>query len=68
MGCLLRLITVMFLTAGALLWFAFLVQLYEKIVHPHQKNLSGEGFFLVGLILAFFTVIIYLGFRSRSAS
>lgn len=65
MGCSLQLIKVMLLT-GVLLWLTFLSQLYEKLVHPERKNLSGGGFFLVGLALAFFTVIIYLGFRSRN--
>jgi hypothetical protein len=63
MGCLLRLVTVMLLTMGAFLWFMFLGQLYEKLVHPAQKNLNGEEFYLFGLVLAFFTVIIALGFR-----
>ncbi|WP_210514018.1 hypothetical protein [Hymenobacter terricola] len=67
MGCLLKVMTAMFLTAGALLWLVFLGQLYEKMVHPNQKNLNGEQFFLIGLVLAFFTVIICLGLRSRSA-
>ena len=55
----------MLLTMGAFLWLCFLEALYEKLVHPAQKNLSGEQFFLVGLVLVFFTVIIYLGFRSQ---
>ena len=53
----------MLLTVGAFLWFVFLVQFYEKLVHPTQKNLSGEEFYLFGLVLLFFTVIIFLGFR-----
>jgi hypothetical protein len=66
MGCLLKLVTGGLLTIGALLWLTFLVQLFEKLVHPQQKNLSGEGFFIVGLVLTFLTAFIYLGFRSRS--
>ena len=68
MGCLLRLITVMLLTLGALLWFVFLGQLYEKLVHPEQKNLNTGEFFWLGLALFFFTAITYMGFRIKRAS
>ena len=68
MGCLLRLITVMLLTVGVFLWFFFLTQLYEKVAHPQQRNLSSGEFFLTGLVLTFFTIVTYLGFRSRSKS
>jgi len=55
----------MLLTIGGLSWLIFLGQLYEKLVHPEDKNLNGGEFFLVGLVLTFFTVIVYLGFRSH---
>ena len=63
MGYLLRLITAMLLTIGALSWLIFLGQLYEKLVHPGDKNLSGGEFFLAGLVLVFFTLVVYIGFR-----
>ena len=66
MGCLLKLITVMLLAIGGISWVFFFAQLFKKIVHPNQKNLRGEEFFLVGLMLLFLTVISYLGFRKRS--
>jgi len=53
MGCLLRLITVMLLTLGALLWFGFLGALYEKMLHPGQKNLNTKHLFWLGLGLFF---------------
>ena len=55
-------------TAGAVLWLFFLTQLFEKFVHPMQRNLSNEEFFLAGLVLALFTTVTYLGFRDRSES
>ncbi len=51
MKLLLRLVTVMLVTLGAFLWLVFLSQFYEKIVRPETKNLRGEEFFLVGLVL-----------------
>ena len=68
MGCLLRLITVMLLTAGACLWLVFLGQVYEKLVHPEQKNFNSGEFFWLGLGLFFLTAITYLGFRAKRAA
>ena len=68
MRVLLRTTTGIIVAFGAFVWGVFLVQLYEKAVHPHQKNLNGDEFYGVGLILTFLTVMAYLGLHSARKS
>lgn len=46
-----------------LLWLLYGWALLQKVLDPTTKNLRGEEFYLVGLVLALLTVFIWLGFR-----